>query len=138
MPTDTPSPLAAAVEMLAWFTPPFRVHYERDHSQGMPVGICDADERPLAEWLTEANARALVAVLNSMPALCVNAAWRARAEAAVAVLEAEDTVRKFSSKHDAMWWDKDSRQRVSSMLDRDNALDALRAARRRYEEAARG
>ena len=79
--------------------------------------------------------RARVVTLRA--ALSAEEAWRARAEAAIAVLEAEETVRKFSSRHDAMWWDKDSRQRVASMLDRDNALDALQAARRRYEETCR-
>lgn len=109
MPTDTPSPLAAAVEAL--------------------LALVREEDAAFSTVLTDD-----VDALRS--ALAADAAWRARAEAAVEVAEAVWAV-------DVAWMayepsDDPNAEPNASQRRHTAAVERLRAARRRYEEAARG
>lgn len=112
LPTDTPSPLAAAAE-----------------------AVSDDTRDPSVEYREHCRV-SLDAIRALRTALASDAAWRARAEAAVEVAEAVWAV-------DVAWMayepsDDPNAEPNASQRRHTAAVERLRAARRRYEEAARG
>lgn len=135
-PTDTPSPLAAAAEALL-------------ESCGIRGGTPCRTE----DGCVEVDERQLTAL---RAALAADAAWRARAEAAVAFAEAawgEHVADSMRHKERIVagpdggvcipaGWVAEGKVMLAARAEAEAKLDAAReawfAARRRYEEAARG
>lgn len=133
MPTDTPSPLAATVEAL------LRLFDESGHFRGSTelfraetgAPECPWQHPGNSAWMRKYEAWERKHALALRAALAADAAWRARAEAAVAWVESYRNCRVAMKKAEA-------ERTLDADIECRAAFDVYDDARRRYEDAARG